>query len=78
MYRLHLDLPLGEDLENAQKTAEQVIGVLKSELSCYGLKEKLTIVQYKLCFDDDRRNHNYLDINENGHTSNKKLIFEIL
>ena len=73
MYRLHIDLPLDEDLENSQQLSEHIIEILKNEL--YG--EGLSVVQYRLSNDTDRGNKNYLDINENGHCSNKKLSFEI-
>jgi hypothetical protein len=70
-YRLHIDIPLGTDEEQAKKIARNFV---QSHLdftntSSDGVKE----VNYRLGHDEDRQRSNYLDINENGHCSNKKL-----
>ena len=70
-YRLHIDIPLGTDEKKAKKIARNFV---QSHLdftntSNDGVKE----VNYRLGYDEDRQKSNYLDINENGHCSNKKL-----
>ena len=44
-----------------------------SDMSNFGI-EKLN---YRLGHDDDRQRSNYLDKNENGHVSNKKIKVDI-
>ena len=73
VYRLHIDVPLGTDLEKAKDLAEHLVEIMKGEF--YG--EGLTFLQYRLSHDDDRGNKNYLDINENGHCTNKKMKYWI-
>jgi hypothetical protein len=68
MYRLYIDIPLTNDLTQSTKISKEVISKLES-IEINGVK----IVQYKLSHDLDRSNKNYLDINENGHCTNKKL-----
>ena len=70
-YRLHIDIPLGANEDQAKKIARNFV---QSHFdftsnSSDGVKE----VNYRLGYDEDRQKSNYLDINENGHCSNKKL-----
>jgi hypothetical protein len=71
-YRLHIDIPLGKDVSEARNLADHLIEIMRNEF--YG--EGLRLIQYKLSHDSDRGNKNYLDINENGHASNKKVKIE--
>lgn len=66
-YRLHIDVPLGEDLEKAKHLAFFAVEYL-SQMQ----KTGIDMFQYRLSHDLDRGNKNYLDINENGHCSSKK------
>ena len=61
MYRLHIDIPLGSDEEEAIKQAK-----LKTIVG--GVEQ----VNYRLGHDEDRQKSNYLNKTENGHVTNKK------
>ena len=72
-YRLHIDIPLTMSEIDSVNISKLVVGMFidkKTEecLKHLGIKE----VNYRLGNDDDRQRSNYLDINENGHCSNKK------
>ncbi len=68
MHRLHIDIPLNKDLELSVDLSKKIVDFL-STLNIEGVD----LVQYRLSNDTDRGNKNYLDINENGHASNKKM-----
>ena len=38
----------------------------------------LSTINYRLGHDEDRQKSNYLDINENGHASNKKIRIDLI
>ena len=68
-YRLHIDVPLGDD----EETAIKVVNLLVQRIPTSILKlHKIEQVNYRLGHDEDRQKSNYLDKNENGHVSNKK------
>ena len=76
MYRLHIDIPLGSDEEEAIKQAK---ALMHWHFSDADAQEKLkTImggveqVNYRLGHDEDRQKSNYLNKTENGHVTNKK------
>ncbi|HAW79595.1 MAG TPA: hypothetical protein DCX27_07700 [Balneola sp.] len=75
-FRLHIDIPLGGDEEQAIKDAEYYINFCFSDTDA---KEKLVNnfkinqVNYRLGHDEDRQKSNYLNKTENGHVTNKKL-----
>jgi len=81
MYRLHIDIPLGEDEDKAvYKTKLLIQEFLTSHRgSMHHLNEKYDVekLNYRLGHDDDRQKSNYLDKNENGHCSNKKTKISI-
>lgn len=81
MYRLHIDIPLGTDEDEAvYKTKLLVQEFLSSHReSIQHLNEKYDVEQlnYRLGHDEDRQKSNYLDKNENGHVSNRKTKIEI-
>lgn len=68
-YRLHIDIPLGNNLDEAKLFVKDIIHYLSSMEKIEGVD----YFQYKLSHDTDRGNKNYLDINENGHCSAKKI-----
>jgi len=70
-FRLHIDIPLTDNLTDSETISKKVIEFLTS-LNVEGVN----VLQYKLSNDSDRANKNYLDINENGHASNKKCKIE--
>tara|TARA_R100001163_G_scaffold30918_1_gene24274 strand:+ start:4353 stop:4604 length:252 start_codon:yes stop_codon:yes gene_type:complete len=75
-YRLHVDVPLGTDEETARFKANLLVQEFLGthEVNIKHLDEKYNVTQfnYRLGHDEDRQKSNYLDINENGHASNKK------
>ena len=80
MYRLHIDIPLGEDEEKATYKANLLVQEFVGHPNnLNGLNEKYDVEQlnYRLGYDDDRQKSNYLDKNENGHVSNKKTRLSI-
>jgi hypothetical protein len=83
MYRLHIDIPLGEDETKAIYKANLLMQELIKEHPKHSnlahLHEKYQIeqVNYRLGNDGDRQKSNYTDKNENGHCSNKKTKISI-
>ena len=84
MYRLHVDIPLGHDEDTAKQVAEQVVQwVFRGEdaqeriqrlaLGKFDIQE----INYRLGNDQDRQKSKYLCVNENGHTTNKKIRIRI-
>ena len=75
-YRLHIDIPLGTDEKTAVYKSKLLVQEFLSSHndSLKHLNEKYDIeeLSYRLGHDADRQKSNYLDKNENGHTSNKK------
>lgn len=67
MYRLHIDIPLQDNQQLAQETSLKIVEFLNS-MNIEGVE----LVQYRLGNDFDRGNKNYLDIDPQGHCSNKK------
>lgn len=83
MYRLHIDIPLGEDAERATSIAREFTKwiLLDEEAKdrirrVMGSGEGMSL-NYRLGNDADRQKSNYLDINENGHVSTKKIRVDI-
>ena len=78
-YRLHIDIPLGNDEEEAIKNVESIMEMFEpthnnsQRLHVVGVEE----VNYRLGHDEDRQKSNYLIKNENGHISNKKTRISI-
>jgi len=72
-YRLHIDIPLGTDEEQAIVMSHTLIGKYTNDVHTR-LMEHMGIEQfnYRLGYDEDRQKSNYLDKNENDHVSNKK------
>ena len=85
MYRLHIDIPLGENETNAAYKANLLVRELLGEHLHHNndvlghLNEKYDVeeLNYRLGHDEDRQKSNYLDKNENGHCSNKKTKISI-
>ena len=77
MYRLHIDIPLGPNEDDA---IQQVADLMKWHFEDKDAQEKIKYlmgnvdtVNYRLGHDQDRQKSNYLTKNENGHVSNKKI-----
>ena len=78
-YRLHIDIPLGHDEEQAVKNVETIMRIFRSTQNSHAKWRMLNVeqVNYRLGHDEDRQKSNYLDKNENGHVSNKKSRIDI-
>lgn len=76
-YRIHIDMPMGEDQEDATKKALGVIGILEQNLDTIR-SMGIESIGYRLGHDEDRQKSNYLSLNDNGHCSNKKLKIPVL
>ena len=82
-YRLHIDIPLGGNEEEAIYKANLLVQeFFKLDQSTTGniISEKYEIekASYRLGHDEDRQKSNYLDKNENGHVSNKKITIDLI
>ena len=79
MYRLHIDIPIGIDEEKAVSATKQLMEWYfvdidaKDRIKRLAHNVDLSTINYRLGHDEDRQKSNYLDINENGHASNKKI-----
>ena len=76
MYRLHIDIPLGP---NENDAIQQVEDLMHWHFADADAQEKIKYlmgnveqINYRLGHDEDRQKSNYLDKNENGHVTNKK------
>jgi len=75
-FRLHIDIPLGGDEEQAIKKAEYFMNFCFADVD---QKEKLNKlfhinqVNYRLGHDEDRQKSNYMNKTESGHVTNKKI-----
>lgn len=65
-FRLHIDIPLGQDERTALNRSTEVLSLLQS------LVESGEKVQYRLGHDEDRQTSNYFQKSDKGHVSNKK------
>jgi len=80
MYRLHIDIPLGP---NENDAIQQVEDLMQSHFADIDAKEKIKYlmgnvdqVNYRLGHDEDRQKSNYMKKTENGHVTNKKCRIE--
>lgn len=55
--------------------SKQLIEIIKNSLVDNNIEN--IKINYRLGNDEDRQKSNYLNINENGHASNKKSIIEL-
>jgi len=73
-YRLHIDIPIDGNEDDAIEKANALIEwwanseAARADLRNFGIQK----VNYRLGHDDDRQRSNYLIKNENGHINNKK------
>ncbi len=74
-YRLHIDVPLVADMNESVAMSKQLIEIIKNSLVDNNIEN--IKINYRLGNDEDRQKSNYLNINENGHASNKKSIIEL-
>ena len=82
-YRLHIDIPLGSDEAEAINAAESLIRwhfidpEAANKIKRLTSDVSLSTINYRLGHDEDRQKSNYLQVNENGHASNKKTRISI-
>ncbi len=76
-YRIHIDMPLGTDQEEALSKIKSVMGHCISEEVDFFRSIGIDKIGIRLGHDDDRQKSNYLNINDNGHVSNKKTMIDI-
>jgi hypothetical protein len=73
-YRLHIDIPLGSNEEDAIHIASQMISTLSTHVRNRSkIDSCIEGLNYRLGHDDDRQKSNYLLKNEEGHVNNKKI-----
>lgn len=78
-YRLHIDIPLGDNEDVARFVSKQIVHWMfddqeaRARLNNLAMGEsQIEKINYRLGHDDDRQKSNYLQVNENGHVTNKK------
>jgi len=80
MFRLHIDVPLDMTQEDAIKWAQSFQFWLTESINNAKPMHKgffdSKILGVRLGCDTDRQRSNYLQINENGHCSNRKTVIE--
>lgn len=84
MYRLHVDIPLGHNEEIAKQVAGSIVRCVFQDGDAQERIQRLALDRFdikeincRLGNDEDRQKSNYLDVNENGHASNKKIRIRI-
>ena len=74
MYRLHIDIPLGGNEEEAIQIASQMASTISTHVRNRAkIDSCVEGMNYRLGHDDDRQKSNYLMKNEEGHVNNKKI-----
>ena len=80
MYRLHIDIPLGP---NENDAIQQVEDLMHWHFADPEARDKIKYlmgnvnqINYRLGHDEDRQKSNYLKKTENGHVTNKKCRIE--
>lgn len=75
MFRLHLDIGMGENLEDAKNLSQCFLDRIKELIEKEYNETTIKILKtlrYRLLRDDDRQPKNFLNIDDNGHASGKK------
>ena len=75
-FRLHIDIPLGTDEEEASKRANYFMNFCFTDVDQKEKMQKLFHIDqlnYRLGHDEDRQKSNYLNKTESGHVTNKKI-----
>jgi hypothetical protein len=73
MYRLHIDIPMGTDEEDAIRIAHHIISNVAVHVRDMAqIDDQITGMNYRLGRDEDRQKSNYMMKNEEGHVNNKK------
>jgi hypothetical protein len=69
MYRLHIDIPMPFNENDARDFSLAIVSMLdKEKITSMGIDQ----INYRLGHDDDRQKSNYFMTNATGHVNNKK------
>ena len=69
MYRLHIDIPMPFNENDAKDFSLAIVSMLnKEKITSMGIDQ----INYRLGHDDDRQKSNYFITNATGHVNNKK------
>ena len=69
MYRLHIDIPMPFNENDARDFSLAIVHMLnKEKITSMGIDQ----INYRLGHDDDRQKSNYFMTNATGHVNNKK------
>ena len=69
MYRLHIDIPMPFNENDARDFSLAIVSMLnKEKITSMGIDQ----INYRLGHDDDRQKSNYFITNATGHVNNKK------
>jgi len=72
-YRLHIDIPVGADEEEAIRIATHMVSSIAVHVGNRAkIDSQVTGMNYRLGHDEDRQKSNYFTKNEEGHVNNKK------
>jgi len=78
-FRLFIDIPLGQDEENAIAVAQSIVEWHFKDIDAKDKLQRLTNnrldlseINYRLGHDYDRQKSNYINKTENGHVTTKK------
>ena len=73
MYRVHIDIPVGTDEEEAIRVSQHMISSIAVHVGDRAkIDSEITGMNYRLGNDEDRQKSNYLKKDEEGHVNNKK------
>lgn len=75
-FRLHIDIPLGGDEEEAISITEHVMEMIEHELR-ENKVEGLDQINYRLGHDEARQKSNHLIKTEEGHVAKKKCRIQL-
>ena len=78
MYRLVIDIPLGEDLDQAKEDASNLLSKIRSTWDKDDVEPPSNIndTQYRLSHDGDRTPKNYMNIDGDRALTRKLKVFE--
>jgi hypothetical protein len=78
MFRLKIDMPLGNDETQAKKIAEIIMTYLSVEATDHIKACGVEKVQYLMSQDEDTKARNYLVKDSQGHCTTKKCVINLL
>jgi hypothetical protein len=70
VFRLHIDMPLGDNEAHAANVAKKLLSDIHA--TCNKHYDEVSRFQYRLARDEDRTPKNFLNKNENGHAATGK------